>query len=527
MLACERRRFLALTAGLAALGRARDGRANGYRVVRPFLDPAEQAALRRFAAQTRAPLWSGSALADRRLLALRKAIETAERHGLDPEAYDPAALDGRGADPSVLEAAAGAAFLAFARDLARGRPIPGLPPRPAAPGEEPEALLHQLARASDAAAFLDRLAPATPRYARLVSLLAELRATAARGGWARVPPVEGKVEPGEAHPVIPALRRRLAETDGFEGPLDGELLDPPLVTALRRFQERHGLEPDGVLGRRTAAALAAPIEWRIGQVILAMERLRRLPPDRGPRWLLVDIAGFRLKLVEEPAPGQERVLLKSPIIVGTRYNQTPELTARAVAVTLNPFWQVPRSIAVKEILPDIRKDPTWLARNEMVVLDREGRRVDPATVPWHSLGPNNFPYRLRQEWGPKNPLGRIKLEMPNDFDVYLHDTPKKELFARSQRTFSHGCMRVARMHELAALLLAEQGWDRERIEAAIEESRGPRTIPLRTRPLVHVTYLGAVVDADGTVRFREDVYGRDARLAPLLDLPAPEPARTF
>jgi murein L,D-transpeptidase YcbB/YkuD len=527
MLACERRRFLALTAGLAALGRARDGRANGYRVVRPFLDPAEQAALRRFAAQTRAPLWSGSALADRRLLALRKAIETAERHGLDPEAYDPAALDGRGADPSVLEAAAGAAFLAFARDLARGRPIPGLPPRPAASGEEPEALLHELARASDAAAFLDRLAPATPRYARLVSLLAELRATAARGGWARVPPVEGKVEPGEAHPAIPALRRRLAETDGFTGPLEVELLDPPLVAALRRFQERHGLEPDGVLGRRTAAALAAPVEWRIGQVILAMERLRRLPPNRAPRWLLVDIAGFRLELVEEPAPGQERMLLESPIIVGTRYNQTPELTARAVAVTLNPYWHVPRSIAVDEILPEVRKDPAWLARNEMVVFDREGRRVDPTTVPWQSLGRNNFPYRLRQEWGAKNPLGRIKLEMPNDFDVYLHDTPKRELFARSQRTFSHGCMRVARMHELAALLLAEQGWDRGRIEAAIEKSQGPRTIPLRSRPLVHVTYLGAAVDAGGTVRFREDVYGRDARLARLLGLPFREPARSL
>jgi murein L,D-transpeptidase YcbB/YkuD len=144
--------------------------------------------------------------------------------------------------------------------------------------------------------------------------------------------------------------------------------------------------------------------------------------------------------------------------------------------------------------------------------------VDPNAVDWWALGPGNFPYRLRQDWGPKNPLGRIKLEMPNRYDVYLHDTPRKDLFARTQRTFSHGCMRVARMHELAALLLAEQGWDLARIEAAIEESRGPRTIPLRTRPLVHVTYLGAVVDADGTVRFREDVYGRDARLARQLGL---------
>ncbi|MCL6608953.1 MAG: L,D-transpeptidase family protein [Geminicoccaceae bacterium] len=527
MFLLTRRRLLALGAGLAATGRVGPARAEGEPHRRPALEPAERAALRRFLARPGVtPFWHGGAAADRRLAALQQAIGAAERHGLEPEDYDPASLAGPGADPAAFEVAATAAFLALARDLARGRPIPGLPPRPAAPAEEPEALLERLARAPDPAALFAELAPATPRYARLVTLLADLRTVAARGGWTPVPPVEGKVEPGKAHPAVVALRWRLVETDGFTGPLEGELLDPPLVTALRRFQERHGLDPDGVLGRRTAAALAAPVEWRIGQVILAMERLRRLPAERGPRWLLVDIAGFRLELVEEPAPGQEQVLLESPIIVGTRYNQTPELTARAVAVTLNPYWHVPRSIAVKEILPDVQKDPAWLARNEMVVFDRDGRRVDPATVPWQSLGRGNFPYRFRQHWGPKNPLGRIKLEMPNDFDVYLHDTPKKELFARSPRTFSHGCMRVARMHELAALLLAEQGWDRERIEAAIEAG-GPKTIPLRTRPLVHVTYLGATVDADGTVRFREDVYGRDARLARSLGLPFREPARSL
>jgi murein L,D-transpeptidase YcbB/YkuD len=522
-----RRRLLALGSGLAAAGHAGRAGANGAGRDRPALDAAERTALRRFLARSSVtPFWHGGAVADRRLKALRQAIGAAERHGLEPEDYEPASLAGPGADPAAFEVAATAAFLALARDLGRGRPIPGLPPRPAAPAEEPEALLDRLAREPDPAVLFAGLAPATPRYARLVTLLADLRAVAARGGWTSVPPVEGKVEPGQSHPAVTALRRRLVETDGFEGPLDGEVLDPPLVAALRRFQERHGLEPDGVLGRRTAAALAAPVDWRIAQVILAMERLRRLPPDRAPRWLLVDIAGFRLELVEAPTPGEERVLLESPIIVGTRYNQTPELTARAVAVTLNPYWHVPRSIAVKEILPDIRKDPAWLARNEMVVFDRDGRRVDPATVPWESLGRNNFPFRLRQEWGPKNPLGRIKLEMPNDFDVYLHDTPKRELFARSQRTFSHGCMRVARIHELAALLLAEQGWDRERIEAAIEAG-GPKTIPLRSRPLVHVTYLGAAVDPDGTVRFREDVYGRDARLARALGLPGGEPARSL
>jgi murein L,D-transpeptidase YcbB/YkuD len=518
MVSFDRRAFLALGAGLASGFGAVGASANGHRSRGPALDPVEREALGRFLAQTSAPLWHGSDLAARRLAALRLAIAEAERHGLEPEAYDPAGLQSGSANPEALEASASAAFLAFARDLGRGRPIPGLPPRPPEPFEEPQRLFERLMRAADPAAFFAGLAPATPRYVRLVTLLADLRAVAARGGWTRVPPVDGKIEPGQAHPAIVALRRRLAETDGFDGPFEGDRLDPLLAAALERFQARHGLLADGVLGRRTAAALAAPVEWRIIQTILALERLRRLPPNREPRWLLVDIAGFRLEAIDEPLPGREDVALESPIIVGTRYDQTPELTARAMAVTLNPYWHVPRSIAVKEILPDVRKDPGWLERNEMAVFDRAGQRVDPNAVDWWALGPGNFPYRLRQDWGPKNPLGRIKLEMPNRYDVYLHDTPRKDLFARTQRTFSHGCMRVARMHELAALLLAEQGWDLARIEAAIEESRGPRTIPLRTRPLVHVTYLGAVVDADGTVRFREDVYGRDARLARQLGL---------
>ncbi len=509
----DRRRLLLLGAGFAGAGASSPARANGHRADRPRLEGEERAAIGRFLGRPAArPLWHGEGAAEQRAAALLAALGAAERHGLAPEDYGLAHLVRLRADPARFELAASAAFLAYARDLARGRPLPDLPPRPAEPAEAPAALLDRMGLAPDPARLFASLEPATPRYGRLLTLLADLRKVAARGGWTPVPAPERKIQPGDRHPVVPALRRRLAETDGFGGPLEGEELDPPLVTALLRFQERHGLEPDGVLGRRTAAALARPVEWRIAQVILALERLRRLPPARRPRWLLVDIAGFRLELIEEPEPGVERVLLESPIIVGTRYNQTPELSARAVAVTLNPFWHVPRGIAAKEILPEVQKDRGWLARNRMAVFDRTGQRVDPARIDWQALGPADFPYRLRQDWGSDNPLGRIKLEMPNRFDVYLHDTPKKELFARAERTFSHGCMRVARMHELASFVLQEQGWDLARIEAAIETS-GPRTIPLRRQALVHVTYLGAAVDPDGTVRFREDVYGRDARLA--------------
>ncbi len=497
----------------AGSGLARSGRANGPDGPAFALEPAERDALRGLGADRRAGIWSGGAAAERRLRALLVALGKAPEHGLAPRTDTIEWLAALRGDPARLETAASAAFLVLARELARGRALPGLPPRPASAEEVPARLLERAGRSQDIDALLESLAPATPRYARLRRLLAELRNVAAAGGWPPVPPIAGKLEPGDRDPAVPALRRRLAVTDGFEGPLDGEELDPPLVEALRRFQARHGLEPDGVWGRRTSAALAAPVTWRIVQVVLAMERLRRLPVERGPRWILVDIAGFRVELLDEPeGPASERTVLESPIIVGTLYNQTPEFTAQVRAVTLNPYWHVPRSIAVQEILPEVRKDPGWLERNEMVVFDREGRRVDPWTVPWGELGRHRFPYRLRQDWGPKNPLGRIKLEMPNPFDVYLHDTPKRELFARTVRTFSHGCIRVARMHDLAALLLAEQGWDRVRIEAAIEAG-GRREIGLRRPVMVHVTYLGATIDADGTARFREDVYGRDTRLA--------------
>ncbi len=516
MRSLPRRGLLALAGGLLWIPRS--PRANGD-LATPYRQPREWRAVDQFLADRRGMrLWSGDSRAEARLAALLQALEQrAFEHGLDPSSYAPHRLAAWRTEPERLEREASLALLAYALDLRLGRALPNLPPRPPTPEESPRSLLEAAFAAPDLGRWLEGLAPQTPRYARLRALLAELRTVERRGGWTRVPLPPDKLEPGDRHPAVAALRRRLAETDGFLGPLDGDELDPPLVAALQRFQKRHGLDPDGVIGKRTAAALAAPVEWRIAQVILAMERLRRLPPERGRHWLLVDIAGFRLELVEESHAGQEHVLIESPIIVGTRYTQTPELTTRVRAVTLNPFWHVPRSIAVKEILPEVRKDPSWLERNEMAVFDREGQRVDPASVPWGELGPNRFPFRLRQNWGPKNPLGRIKLEMPNPFDVYLHDTPKRELFARTVRTFSHGCIRVARMHELAELLLAEQGWDRARIEAAIEAG-GPRTISLRNPVLVHITYLGAAVDADGTVRFRDDVYGRDAALARALGL---------
>ncbi len=504
----DRRRLLVLaTAALATQAAAA-----------PALLPDERAALR--AVGPEPGLWSGSAAAAARLEALLATLDRAAEQGLDPQAYDPAGLHRlarSGGDPAALERAATAALLAYAREVRRGRDLPRLPPRPPLPGEEPAALLRALAAVSEPAAWLAGLPPPTGRYARLVGLLAELRVVAAGGGWTPLPPLP-RLAPGDAHPGVPTLRRRLRETGDLVGPGEGETIDAPLAEAIRRFQARHGLEPDGILGRRTLAALAVPVEARIRQVILALERRRRVPPELGPRHLLVNIADFALKVVDRVAgPRAERTVLTRPVIVGTRWHQTPIFAARLSEVVLNPYWNVPRSIAVDELLPQIRKDPGWLARNRMVVLDEAGRRVDPDAVAWSGLGRGRFPYRLRQEPGEENALGRIKFEMPNPHAVYLHDTPSRELFGRAVRTFSHGCIRVAEPLGLAELLLAPQGVDRAALEAGIATG-ARRAIRLADPPLVYVTYLTAFVNADGTVQFRDDVYGRDERLARQLRL---------
>lgn len=485
----------------------------------PRLLPDERAALRALGPEP--GLWGGAPAARARLAALLDVLDRATEQGLDPLTYDPEGLRRLArsdADRAMLERAATASFFAYARDVRRGRDLPGLPPRASLPGEEPAALLAALAAAPDPAAWLARLPPATAPYARLVRLLAELRAVAAGGGWTPVPPLP-RLAPGESHPAIPLLRRRLSETGDLVELAAGEVIDAALAAAIRSFQARHGLVADGILGPRTSAALAVPVEARIRQVILALERRRRVPPELGSRHLFVNVADFVLELVDRVlGPNGERTVATRPVIVGTRYHQTPTFAARLTEIVLNPYWNVPRSIALGEFLPQIREDPGWLARNRMVVLDEAGRRVDPQSVPWPELGRGRFPYRLRQEPGEDNALGRIKFEMPNPHGVYLHDTPARELFERPVRTFSHGCIRVADPLGLAELLLLAQGVDRSDLEGAIASGRR-HAIRVREPPLVYVTYLTAFVNADGTEQFRDDVYGRDERLARQLGLP--------
>lgn len=489
---------------------------------------AETAALQQFYVERGLrPLWSGSPAAARRAAALRAALAAADREGLDPAFYRPGHLArlaraGELAGRVEFEFDMSMALLRYVRDLRIGRIDPGylqadLPPSDRA--RPPLVILREAAAADNLTVWLASQSPQGPRYLRLKRLLAELRAVAARGGWSVVPG-DAVLKPGMVHPAVAVLRRRLVESGDLPPEAaSGRRFDAVLEAAVRRFQMRHGLEVDGIVGRRTLAALNTPVDARIRQVILNLERRRWLPTDLGRRYILVNIAGFALEMVARGAtPFLEETLFTTEVVVGTPYHQTPVFSRPMTHIVLNPYWNVPPSIAVREILPRLRSDPGYLVREGFELLsgwEADARILDPATIDWNAVSPRDFRYRFRQKPGPDNALGRLKFVLPNRYHVYLHDTPARELFRRARRAFSHGCVRLRDPRGLAILLLAPAGWDRAALERAIES--GERRVVRLPQPLpVHITYFTAWVEKDGTAHFRDDIYGRDARLATLL-----------
>jgi murein L,D-transpeptidase YcbB/YkuD len=472
------------------------------------------------------PAWQDADGWRRAARALADAIRASERQGLEPSDYHLAAIEAALAGPPPadparrvdLELALTDAYLLLASHYLAGRLDPEtIDPEwiAARRGADLAAHLESTLEEGRVQHRLESLLPAQPGYGALVDLLARYRVIEAQGAPPRVP--EGaKLEPGVRDPRVAALRARLS---GAGGPAaeDPELFDDALAAQLRRFQETHGLEPDAVVGPATLAELNRTPTERIRQIRVNLERWRWLPEDLGRRHVLVNIAGFRLQAVQDGEP-----VLESRVIVGRQYRRTPVFSDAIRYLVLNPSWDVPRRIAVADKLPLFRKDPEAVNRGRFLVLDGQ-RVVDPATLDWGALDASSFPYRLRQQPGPQNALGRVKLMFPNRFNVYLHDTPDRHLFERGVRTFSSGCIRVEKPIELSAWVLEETpGWARDALEAGIEAGR-ERTVPLKAPVPVHILYWTAWIDPDGRAQFRPDVYGRDARVAAALERPAPAP----
>jgi murein L,D-transpeptidase YcbB/YkuD len=304
------------------------------------------------------------------------------------------------------------------------------------------------------------------------------------------------------------LRKRLAASgDLSPGLARGEDFDDALDRAVRRFQEHSGLEVDGIVGRNTLAALNRTALERLHQIEVNMERWRWLPRDLGDRFIRVNIASFEVDLFEA---GEH--LMNMRAVVGKDYRRTPVFSDTMTYLVVNPHWNMPHTIAVEDKLPLIKKDPGYLADNNMELLRGWGAEAvaeDPLSVDWSTVTAENFRWRLRQAPGPDNALGRIKFMFPNKFNVYLHDTPSRALFGSNVRALSSGCIRLEKPVELAEYLLrADPKWTRPALLAAIEEGveqtvRLPEPIP------VHLLYCTTWVDENGTVHFRDDIYGRD------------------
>ena len=358
--------------------------------------------------------------------------------------------------------------------------------------------------------YIESLHPQSAAYQRLRSALGRYEEIRRRGGW--IPIDAGPtLRKGDRGLRVAMLKYRLKMTgDGFDGePIQDDRFDDPAVKAVQQFQRRHGLKPDGLVGKETLAELNIPVDHRIRQLQLNMERWHWFPDSFGDRYIIVNIPAFELTVVDAG-----RTAKRIRVIVGKKDRQTPVMSDEMTYVAFNPYWNIPHNIARKDILPKIQQDLTYLTNHGIRVFnswDRQAQEIDPTSIDWAGLSAGHFPYRLRQDPSRRNALGQIKFIFPNSHSIYIHDTPGKTLFHQQQRTFSSGCIRIEKPITLAAQLLGEQGWGRNRLEA-LTASEKPKSVILSTPIPVHLVYFTAWANEKSTVHFRKDIYGRDESL---------------
>jgi murein L,D-transpeptidase YcbB/YkuD len=319
---------------------------------------------------------------------------------------------------------------------------------------------------------LHGLRPNIPSYGLLMRELAEYRTIAENGGWETVK-AGGKIDPGDSDPRISQIRRRLEITGDLSdlNNINSELYDPALKKDILYFQERHGLEADGVIGKASFAAMNVPVDIKINQIRVNLERFRWVTHNLSENFIIVNIARYRAYVVKD----SERVF-ETNVQVGTDLNKTPVFKSRLQYIEFNPTWTVPRSITVKEMIPKIKKGPKYLTDRNMVLLDASGKIVPMSSVDFSTISANNFPYTIRQEPGPGNALGEVKFIFPNKYAVYLHDTPSKYLFGKAKRSFSHGCIRTQNPLDLAEVLLEGSVWDKQKIRETLDSKKTTRAL---------------------------------------------------
>jgi murein L,D-transpeptidase YcbB/YkuD len=366
-----------------------------------------------------------------------------------------------------------------------------------------------------------RARPQHAWYQRGRERLKEYRALAAAGGWPVIP-AGPTLKPGMTDPRVATMRARLRVTKDYgtgtavpEAPGPDDLYDAELEAAVKRFQERHGLTADAAVGPATRAAMNVSVEDRIDQIRVNLERARWVLHEVKGDLVLVNVAGFEVAYFRDDEP-----VWTSRVIVGRPYRETPIFKSLITYVVFNPTWTIPPTILVKDKLPVIKRDPGYLKRNNIRVIDARGREVDPYAVNWSQYGAGRMPpYQLRQDPGEDNALGLVKIMFPNPHMVYLHDTPAKSLFDKDERTFSSGCIRVEKAFELAERVLNEPAQWTQQTMAEVVATKKMRTVNLAKPVPVLILYWTAQPRPDGQVIFRNDVYGRDPPTLAALDAP--------
>jgi L,D-transpeptidase YcbB len=462
------------------------------------------------------PVWTRDAGAKSKARELLATMKRAEEEGLDPAWYRVREIDDLidETDPrglAELDMLVTRAFIDYARDLQKGRVSPSEvdSENATAPLEIGAATLLDGAEQADSIAqYVQTLQPDSDRYQRMRTKLAELRKLEANGGWPMIPQ-GAAVKPGGSDGRLPVIRDYLVVTGDLAAADrgSGDRYDEKAVAAVKHFQERHGLTQDGVIGGTTLAEMQVPVDRRVRQLEVNMERRRWMNRELGDLHIFVNLADQYLKVVKD-----EKTIHTALLVVGKPFTRTPIFSEKMTYIVFNPYWSVPPSIANKEYLVKLRQDPGVLSRQKIRVLAGAGdnaREIDPYSVNWSGM--SRMPYALRQDPGKGNSLGRLKFMFPNKYNVYIHDTPAKALFSKDLRVYSHGCMRVQNPEELAEVLLKSQGWTEAKIDAQLATG-AQKIVNLKTPIPVHVTYLTAWVNKDGTVNFRRDVYKRDQRL---------------
>jgi L,D-transpeptidase YcbB len=361
---------------------------------------------------------------------------------------------------------------------------------------------------------LRKFAPGTCRYNELKNALLKYEQIYASGGFVALPDTLATLQPGDQGSMVSNLMRYLSQTGDFPGKQRATgVYDDGVMDAVKHFQNRHGLPETGWINEKTSKAMQAPVEHRIAQITASMERLRWIPRDLGQKYIMVNTADFSMEINEN-----FNTVMKMKIIVGLPYKQTPVFHANMKYAIINPYWDVPRSIATEEILPILKRNPGYISKNHMNVYTQGGAEINPYRVAWGRVTENNFSFKIRQVPGTWNALGAIKFLFPNSYNVYLHGTPHQNLFDKDVRTFSHGCMRVEYPMKMAVYILKENGWDQEAIEKQILRKE-ETWIVLKHEIPVYVTYRTAWINNSGNLCFRNDIYNRDDVFAQYIHKP--------